>query len=44
MMQEGHFDPEPLIEAEFPLRSGLDAFTRAEQPSAMKVLLLNRTE
>jgi hypothetical protein len=30
---------EPLIDATFPLREAVDAFARAGQPGALKVLL-----
>lgn len=39
MMGQGRFDPEPLIEAEFSLAEGVEAFERAGRPGAMKVLL-----
>ncbi len=39
MMEQGHFESEPLIEEEFPMSSALEAFDCAQATSAMKVLL-----
>lgn len=39
MLADGRVDPRPLIETTFPLQSAVEAFARAQQPGALKVLV-----
>lgn len=39
MLADGRIDPRPLIEATFPLDGAVEAFARAQQPGALKVIV-----
>jgi 2-desacetyl-2-hydroxyethyl bacteriochlorophyllide A dehydrogenase len=41
MLQNQLLNPQPLIDARYALQDGLDAFKRAAQPGALKVLICN---
>lgn len=39
LLEQGHIDVEPLIEAEYPLADAIAAFEHAQRPGALKVMI-----